>query len=527
MAASSLVRRLAALVWAAVALAWLAGCAGLPPPSPREPTAAITDVDGSTLGQLARLGASDGAASLSGFRLLPEAAFAFDARISLAQHAEKSLDVQYYLIEKDDVGLLLLRELRDAAARGVRVRLLVDDLYTAGEDELFATFSAFPNVEVRLFNPLPSRAGSLALRLLLSVADFGRINHRMHNKLLVADSSFAVSGGRNIANEYFMRGTAANFIDMDVLSSGPVVRKMSEGFDRYWNSEHAWPIERIAPLRMTAEEAQKRFDAIASAAQPDVPIRPRDVLNKSPVGEQLITGKIDRYWAPGTLFVDDPAKITRAPGAAYAGSVNEGALAVINSGKREVKIASPYFIPGPPGMAMMKAAIDRGGKITVVTNSLGATDEPLAYAGYERYRADMLKIGVNIYEIAPMLTGRSRHFGDFGQSISRLHAKIAVIDDQRFFIGSMNLDRRSAAVNTEMGLVIDSPELVADYEKLLSGQRVSLGYRLRLAPNGRRVQWLEYDDAGGDIVHEDEPGEFLWLRFKNWLLLPIVGEELL
>ncbi len=527
MAASSSIRRLAALVWAAVALAWLAGCAGLPPPSPRAPAAAITDVADTALGQMARQGAPQGAESLSGFRLLPEAAFAFDARISLARHAEKSLDVQYYLIQNDDVGLLLLRELCDAAARGVRVRLLVDDLYTAGEDELFGTLSAFPNVEVRLFNPLPSRADSFALRILFSLADFGRINHRMHNKLLVADNSFAVSGGRNIANEYFMRSTAANFIDMDVLSGGPVVRQMSEGFDRYWNSEHAWPIERIAPLRMTVDEAQKRFDAIASTAQPDVRIRQRDVMDRSPVGEQLATGKVELRWAPFTLFVDDPAKITRAPGAAYAGSVNEGALGVINSGKREVKIASPYFIPGPPGMAMMKAAIERGGRITVVTNSLGATDEPLAYAGYERYRADMLKIGVTIYEIAPMLTRRSGHFGDFGQSISRLHAKLAVIDDDRFFIGSMNLDRRSAAVNTEMGLVIDSPELVADYERLLSGARVSLGYRLRLAPNGRRVQWLEYDDAGGDIVHEDEPGEFLWLRFKNWLLLPIVGEELL
>ena len=527
MGASHFVRRFAALAWSVVAAAWLAGCVSLPPPQPRPVVTAITDVAGPELGQLAVAGTPGGSAVLSGFRLLPEAAFAFDARISLARHAEKSLDVQYYLIQKDDVGLLFLKELREAAARGVRVRLLVDDLYTAGEDEVFSTLSAFPNIEVRLFNPLPSRANSLTARLLFSLTDFGRINHRMHNKLLVADNSFAVSGGRNIANEYFMRSTAANFIDMDVLSSGPVVRQMSEGFDRYWNSEHVRPIESIAPLRMPVEEAQKRFDAMARTAVPDVQIRQRDVLNKSPVGEQLTTGKIDRYWAPFTLFVDDPEKITRKADAAFVGSVTEGALGVINSAKREVKIGSPYFIPGAHGMAMMKKAIEQGGRITVVTNSLGATDEPLAYAGYERYRADMLKIGVTIYEIAPTLTGRSGRFGDFGKSISRLHAKLAVIDDERFFVGSMNLDHRSAAVNTEMGLVIDSPELVGDYNKLMTGERLNLGYRLRLAPNGRRVQWLEYDDAGGDIVHEDEPGEFLWLRFKNWLLLPIVGEELL
>lgn len=421
MAASCSIRRLAALVWVAVASAWLAGCAGLPPPQPSAPSAAITDVADTALGQLARLRAPQEPASLSGFRLLPEAAFAFDARISLARHAEKSLDVQYYLIQNDDVGLLLLRELREAAARGVRVRLLVDDLYTAGEDEVFSALSAFPNVEVRLFNPLPSRADSFALRLLFSLGDFGRINHRMHNKLLVADNSFAVSGGRNIANEYFMRGTAANFIDMDVLSCGPVVRRMSEGFDRYWNSEHVWPIERIVPQRMAAEEAQKRFDALAAAALPDVRIRPRDVLDHSPVGEQLATGRLELQWAPSTLFVDDPAKITRNSEAAYEGSVTAGALGVINSARREVKIGSPYFIPGARGMAMMKQAIERGGRITVVTNSLGATDEPLAYAGYERYRADMLKIGVTIYEIAPRLTGRSgrRQFRALDQPAAR------------------------------------------------------------------------------------------------------------
>ncbi|MET3494132.1 phospholipase D-like domain-containing protein [Variovorax boronicumulans] len=523
---ASIVRRFAALM-GVLAAAWLTGCASLPPPQPHAPVTAFTDVAHTELAQLAAKDVPGNSAALSGFRLLPEAAFAFDARISLARHAEKSLDVQYYLIQKDDVGLLFLKELREAAARGVRVRLLVDDLYTAGEDEVFSTFSAFPNVEVRLFNPLPSRADSLTTRLLLSLTDFGRINHRMHNKMLIADNSFAVSGGRNIGNEYFMRSTAANFIDLDVISSGPVVRQMSAGFDRYWNSSHAWPIERLAPLRTTPEAGQRRFDEIVRTAVPDVPIRPRDVLNKSPVGEQLITGKLDRYWSTSTLFVDDPEKITRTAEEAMVGSVTEGALNVINAARHEVKIGSPYFIPGARGMAMMKKAIERGGRITVVTNSLGATDEPLAYAGYERYRADMLKIGVTIYEIAPTLTGRSGQFGDFGKSISRLHAKLAIVDNERFFVGSMNLDHRSAAVNTEVGLVIDSPELVGDYNRLMSGERINLGYRLRLGPDGRRVQWLEYDDAGGDIVHEDEPGEFLWLRFKNWLLLPIVGEELL
>ncbi len=514
----------------ALATLLLGGCFTLLPAVPNTPSYAITDVAKTTLAKLAAQGAPpvapDGS-PFSGFRLLPEAAFAFDARISLARNAEKSLDVQYYLINNDDVGLLLLRELREAAERGVRVRLLIDDLYTGGEDELFASFAAFPNVEVRLFNPLPSRVSSLPARLALSIFDFDRINHRMHNKLLVADNSFAVSGGRNIANEYFMRSTEANFIDMDVVSSGPIVHDMSKAFDMYWNSSHVRPIETIAPLTVSKDEAQHRFDELARTAVPDVPLRPRDVLEKSPLGEELLTGRIDRRWATAHLFADNPDKITRDRNAAFRGSVTEGALGVIDTAKKKVVIASPYFIPGPIGMAMMRKQIDANVSVVVVTNSLGSTDEPLAYAGYERYRADMLKVGVTIYEIAPRYTFNKR-FGDFGKSISRLHAKLAMIDDSRMFVGSMNLDHRSAAVNTELGLVIDSPPMVEEYNKLVTGPRTDdLGYRLRLTPDGRRAQWVEYDDQGGDIVHEDVPGEFLWLRFKNWLLLPIVGEDLL
>jgi len=523
--------RIALALASALLLTLLVGCASLPPPTERPATHAVTEVDDTLLGKLAAEGAppaAPGQPPLSGFRLMPEAAFAFDARISLARNAEKTLDVQYYLIQNDDVGLLLLKELREAATRGVRVRLLIDDLYTAGEDELFASLAAFPNVEVRLFNPLPSRVPSFSGRLLLSLHEFRRINHRMHNKLLVADNSFAVSGGRNIANDYFMRSTAANFIDMDIVSSGPVVREMSKAFDLYWNSAHVRPIAEVAPLTMTPSEAQARFDKIASTAVPDVPLRPRDNLDRSPLGEQLATGLVTRYWAPWKFLADNPDKITRKADAAYRGSVTEGALGVIDAAKKRVIIASPYFIPGPMGMAMMRKQVDDGVRVVVVTNSLGSTDEPLAYAGYERYRADMLKAGVVIYEIAPTYTGRNKRFGEFGKSISRLHAKLAMIDDAKVFVGSMNLDHRSAAVNTELGLVVDSPEMLEEYNRLVTGTRVDdIGYRLRLTADGRRAQWLEFDDKGEDIVHEDVPGEFLWLRFKNWLLLPLVGEELL
>ncbi|MEJ8845156.1 phospholipase D family protein [Variovorax rhizosphaerae] len=518
-------RRLAMLL-----AAWLlTACAGLPPPVPNVPTHALTDVAGTAL---ARTVAANGAHApdLSGFRLLPEASFAFDARIALARRAEKTLDVQYYLIQNDDVGLLLLRELRDAAARGVRVRLLVDDLYMGGQDELFAVLAAQPKVEVRLFNPLPSRVASLPLRLALSLHEIRRINHRMHNKLMLADNSMAVMGGRNIANDYFMRSTAANYIDIDVLSCGPVVRDLSASFDRYWNSAQAWSIQTVAPLRLSPDAARRRFDQLVKAAAPDVPLEARDALDNPPVTEQLATGRLTMHWAPARVVADDPAKITRTPEQAYKGSVIEATLQAFGQAQSELRISSPYFIPGQQGIELMQHAIAQGRRISVLTNSLGATDEPLAYAGYERYRTEMLRIGVEIQEIAPEISARSGRFGTFGHSLSRLHAKLATIDRQRMVIGSMNLDHRSAAVNTEVGLIIDSPEAVAQFNHLLGidgAQPVNLGYVLRLSADGQRPEWIETTENGREIVHDDQPGRFIWLRIQNWLLLPMVGEELL
>ena len=459
--------------------------------------------------------------------MLSEAAFAFDARVALLRNAERSIDMQYYLIRKDDVGLLLLKELRDAAARGVRVRLLVDDLYAGDEQELFSALSTFPNVEVRLFNPLPSRAEQLPLRLALSVFSLLRVNHRMHNKLVVADNSFAITGGRNVGNEYFMRNADANFIDIDVLSSGPIVTEMSKSFDEFWNSDQVREVHDIVRLVTTVSVAQRRFDEMARSAVPDVALLPRDVFGKPPVGEQIMLGHVDRHWAPARLYADAPGKLDLQHDAAFRGSVSEGALDAIAASRREVKILSPYFVPGPLGMSVLQKFVADGGRATLVTNSLGSTDEPLAYAGYERYRSAMLQIGVEVYEIAPEVNARRKRSGAFGKSISRLHAKAAAMDDDRLFIGSMNLDHRSAAINTELGMIIQSAALVKEFDELLAAEHIELSYRLRLSPDGRRTQWVGQAGEGGDLVHEDVPGSFLWLRFKNWMLLQVLGEELL
>ncbi|WP_296731773.1 phospholipase D family protein [Variovorax sp.] len=518
-------RRLGVLL-TTLATAFLVGCAGLPSPSGnRQASHAIAEYADTTLGKLAQRHVNSSAVT-SGFRLLPEAAFAFDARVALVRSAERSLDVQYYLIRSDDAGLQFLRELRDAAARGVRVRLLVDDLYTGGEEELFATLATFPNVEVRHFNPLPSRAAALPARLVLSFFSLLRVNHRMHNKLLVADNSFAISGGRNIGNEYFMRDASANFIDVDLLSCGPIVRELSKSFDAFWNSAQVWSISDLAPLSFSASVAQRRFDERVRTAAPDVALRPSDILGHSPVGEQLITGKLELHQASARLYADSPEKLLLDHEVAYRGSVSEGALYEVASSQTSVQILSPYFIPGLRGMAVLKNFVASGGRAVVITNSLGSTDEPLTYAGYERYRPDLLKIGVTVYEIAPEGPVRPKRFGDFGKSLSRLHAKVALMDDERIFVGSMNLDYRSASINTELGLVVESPAMVKEFNSLIAAEHIEFAYRLRSSSDGR-TQWLSHDADGEHIVHEDVPGDFLWLRIKNWLLLPILGEELL
>ena len=509
----------------------LSACAGLPPRPEVPASHALTEVAGTRLARTLDEATPPAKRGLSGFRLLPEGEFAFNARIALAHRAERSIDAQYYLIQNDDIGQQFLRELRDAAARGVRVRLLVDDLYAAGEDELFAGLAAYPNVELRVFNPPPVRGGGFTTRLMLSLGEFGRINHRTHNKLFIADNTFVVSGGRNIANEYFMRSEEANFIDVDVLSSGPVVHELSGVFDSYWNSDRVYPIAALVSAATAArspDAARARFDELVHDAAPKVAERERDVLGSTPVSQQLDSGTLDQTYAGARVFADTPDKVAGVSAEAAEKTVTGQTLALFAASRDSVSIVSPYFIPGARGLAMMQRAHEAGGKVTLVTNSIGATDEPLVHDRYARYRLGMLKAGVHIYEVSPPVSGRSEHLGRFGRSSARLHAKTAVTDKRLLFIGSMNLDARSARANTEVGLVIDSPELIDRASGALFHTLTASGsYELRLAPDGEHIQWLEHGADNATVVHDTEPESAWLLRLKLWLLAPFVGDELL
>jgi len=379
------------------------------------------------------------------------------------------------------------------------VRLLVDDLQLSADGP--GAVAPHENLQVRVFNPLPARQGSIGTRVLLSLHQFRRINHRMHNKLLVADNSYSISGGRNIGDEYFMQGVHANFLDLDVLAVGELVREQSTAFDRYWNSAQAWPLESLQPPGSALPVAPP-----AGSAQAGVP--PAQ----------------DFIWASAHVLKDDPAKLQGAGlRERFAQSVSAQTLHTIDSARSRVVIATPYFVPGDVGLGIMARARARGVTTVIITNSLGATDEPLVHAAYARYRRQMLELGVILYEVSPTLTRRLPQWGNLGRSEGRLHAKLALVDNRWMYVGSMNLDGRSASLNTESGLLIDSPPLVALFLQNAGPQRFSGAYEVRLSSDGS-LQWLE---DGGAVVHTSEPGAGLMQRLRGWLVLPLLDEELL
>ena len=427
----------------------LAACGTLPAHVDAVRSFARVPADDGPLVRIARN--STPSADDSGVRLMPLGSYSLDTRIQLARRASDSIDLQYYVFESDRTGRSLMLALRDAALRGVRVRLLVDDLYTTHSDPLLRGLAAYPNVEVRLFNPFCcARSGNFVLRYLGSAFDFGRLNHRMHNKLFVVDGVMAVAGGRNITDEYFLRAADSNFVDVDAFLMGAVVRDLEAIFDRYWNSEIVYPIEAIGMVGAAgSKDAERRsaFDRTMASLPSSPPLDPPpyDVLGYGPISEDLDAGRVGLIWGRARAFADPPEKLfLMTAQIAYEMSVTSDVFMRVLTASRELVLMSPYLIPGERGMALFRHLKDAGVKVTVITNSLAATDVPLVYAGYARYREAMLEAGVDLYELSPTRTQNSKGLGMFGPSLGRLHAKTVVIDRRVVFIGSMNLDPRSA-----------------------------------------------------------------------------------
>jgi putative cardiolipin synthase len=472
---------------------------------------------------------------LSGFRLLPLGTHSLDARLQLIQHSQTSLDLQYYHLADDSTGRALLRALRDAAARGVRVRVLIDDLYTGGADALWQSFAAHDGVQVRLFNPFTAARGSGPLgRFAAAPWDWKRVNHRMHNKLFIADGAWALFGGRNIADIYFLKLDADNFIDIDVLATGALLPAMQAQFDSYWNSRTAYPLDAIAraPQGTAGEAAAMRADfetrtepARAELAMPAV-LAASDVLGQPPVGRQLDDAFIALLGGHAQVLADHPEKpFQGAPGGELMNSsVTHGVYQAMMGAHSSVLASSPYFVPGRSGLALLLALRQRGVQVQVLTNSLASTDEPLVHLAYARYREALLGAGVQLFELSQQRVKDNMRMFLFGASLGRLHAKTVVVDDRVTYIGSMNLDPRSATVNTEFGALIDSPALALQLKTLIDIDRLHSAYALRLAADGSCCEWV-IPESHAPLVLSLEPDSHWWMRWLGSLLQPWAPED--
>ena len=518
------------LLSAAVATLILAGCSSLPVVDRTSiASEAIALSKETTLGRIAS--AYRPAEDQSGFRLMPLGTFSLDTRVQLARRAEVSIDVQYYHFEMDETGRWLLRALRDAANRGVRVRLLIDDFYTGGQDEYFLALAAHKNVEVRIFNPfMRLRGRGQAERFLASVGEWGRVNHRMHNKLFVADGAMAVIGGRNVANEYFLRSTGENFIDVDAFTVGFVIGPLQGSFDRYWNSDPVYPIHSVTRSPRGDTELRAWFDDATGKEKtpPPAPLPATDILGYGPIADDLDDGKLGLHWAEAYVFADHPDKPFdgEAGGELLETSVTYNAFEALRKASKELVLSSPYLVPGKVGMELLRELRSKGVKITLMTNSLGSTDEPIVHAGYTQYREPMLELGIDLYEISSSRVKRNRRLNLFGSSLGRLHAKVAAIDRKTIFVGSMNFDPRSATINTELGAIIESPALARELIRIIDIDRLQSAYRVKLAPDGNGCTWHSTEDDK-DVVITEEPDSSAWTRFKLWMLRPFVPESLL
>ena len=437
----------------------LGGCAALPGHVDRPVTFTRTDTAETTLAKAAAASLPLDGAGVSGFRLLSDGEEAIQARLALIRAAEETLDVQYYLIASDRTGLEFLAALQDAAVRGVRVRILVDDLYANGQDALFASLAQTPNLELRIFNPLPVRGDRFATRVALSLHQFTRINHRMHNKLFIADGSFAIFGGRNIADEYFDRAAHANFIDADMLASGPVVSQLGTVFDAFWNSEHSYPVQSLVRSKGVSDVDLTIAGQRACAGK-------CRIENTLPVVRELSAGYVRFELALAEVHADEPAKVDGD--GTVEGAPSAATLALLRRAESTAFLSSPYFIPGAQEMAGITQARRAGVEVQVLTNSMQSTDEPLVYVGFAKHEAALEALGVHVFEVsAPQATGtadRGPGGSLIGSSLSRLHAKFAVVDSRWASIGSFNMDRRSALWNTEMVVHIDCAPLARQLE---------------------------------------------------------------
>ncbi|MFS4458556.1 phospholipase D family protein [Bdellovibrio sp. HCB2-146] len=446
---------------------------------------------------------------------------ALTGRLALSFSATKTLDLQYYIWHNDISGRLMMESVLHAADRGVRVRLLLDEIHGDAVEQPLRAMADHPNIEVRLFNPFHNRSW----KSLDFITRFSEANRRMHNKALIGDNFGAIVGGRNIGDEYFEASKDLDFGDFDVVVMGEVVTNISKNFDLFWNSELAVPIEITYGKgpKITLEEVRQNLlgDRIAVESSPYA-----EALRETDFVQNLQERNLKTYWGPVVALSDSPKKISSE-------ELHESELLInqlrphLGTAEKEVFIISPYFVPGDKGVAQIAEAVKRGVRVRILTNSLASNDVSVVHAGYKGYRKDLIKAGAELYELKPSFQEiqTKKKKKKMFSSRSGLHGKVYFFDRKKIFVGSMNLDPRSIYLNSEMGLVIDSPDLAESLLKDAEERLDETSYRLFLDEE-KNLRWKSIENAR-EVIFTKEPETSWWQRFKSGFISIFVPESML
>jgi putative cardiolipin synthase len=523
-----------------------AGCATVQPGTgqPKTPSSAVAPSVDTPLGK-AFLPLAKAHGDESGFRMLSAGIDGLTARIEMIDAAQRSLDIQTYIFRSDKSGDLTAQALLRAADRGVRIRVITDDGEAVPGDERILSLAARPGIEIRIFNPLRYRGHLKLVRGAEWLFDEGRLDYRMHNKLMVADNAVAIIGGRNIGDQYFQIDPESQFGDDDVVMAGPMVQRLSGVFDQFWNSNLAVPAPTVdkrhtsdkalstylARLANGGEQVGVKHAAITpgAASTPGATITPVAAITPSaestPGAERtpfldIVSGRTPLNWSPMTLVYDSPDKKDVDKGNSPGRLIYKAFAEQASQVKTELLVVTPYFIPSPDESRLLKEGRGRNARVRILTNSLAAAPSVEAHSGYTHYRVELLREGVELYEVRARL-GNTRGSGQT-KAISRhgnygLHAKLFVFDRKVAFVGSMNFDQRSKHLNTEIGVLISSPELsreiAARFEALT---QLENAYTVTLeegTAGNPRLVWKTKED-GKMIEYRREPARNEWQRVK-------------
>jgi putative cardiolipin synthase len=485
----------------------MAGCASVSFDQPKTYSTVIGDTADTNFGQYAAYETAKHEGQ-SAFYPLNQGMDALGVRLRLAEKAQKSIDLQYFLMKNDNAGAVMANALLKAADRGVRVRFLLDDVFTTVPDDSFLLINKHPDIEIRIFNPV-SRSGVYALNF---VGQFKRANRRMHNKSFTVDNSISVVGGRNIANEYFQLKDDSVFIDFDILAIGPIAADISASFDQYWNHSRAVPIDQFIKdrkkedLETVREEIAEEFDGIYDTVY--------EQALESRLLQDLISGRQPLFIGPAEVLADEPDKLVKEIDEAHMKLAQELRNVLLRA-EKEIIFISPYYVPGKRGLEALRGHVDRGVRVVILTNSLASTNHVAVHSGYSRYRRDVVETGAELYEAR---ANAARELGDSeeGPETLTLHTKAILVDRRYVFIGSLNLDPRSIAINAEMGLFIDCEPMVEGFAQGIDEALSTFSYRVRLDDKGR-LEWHGRIN-GQEVIETKEPLSSAWRRFKAWFL---------